>query len=111
MKDEVRAKINALNYNGTAEEQHEALHSVLLKGIRAADLRETVIERLTTEDMEELIQFEHCAGEAEPQELTQKQKDSLLQTTADYRQQFDDGLITFEEWHSMTLLELAKQFK
>lgn len=111
MKDETRAKIIALNYNGSPEEQHEALHSVLLSGIRAADLREQVIDRLTTADMEELIQIEHCAPSHEPEQLTEEQQVDLINEVDDFRQQYEDGLITFEEWHSMTLLKLAKQFK
>lgn len=55
---EVRANIEALCYNGSVEELYASMHDMLKAGIKHADVSDVIISRLTTADMELLIQSE-----------------------------------------------------
>ena len=58
--NDVLTKIKALNYKGSAEELYDAVDKLFQKCIKDDGLRAEVMERLTTEDLEQLIQFELC---------------------------------------------------
>lgn len=61
MDPETRAKIEALNYNATPEETYQTLVKVFEPSFgRFPEKVRDIISRLTTEDMEEIIQFQVC---------------------------------------------------
>jgi hypothetical protein len=60
MSKELEQKLTALNYNGPAQVQYEALVSVFSRGLKEPALIDMVLERLTTADCQEIIQIEYC---------------------------------------------------
>ncbi len=60
MNNETKIKLEGLNYNGSAQEQFDALLSVLKNGIKNTELAESVIDCMDLDLCESIIQMEYC---------------------------------------------------
>lgn len=60
MNEAIQAKIEQLGYNGSPEETLAALMHVLEHGIKTESIRTAVLEELSVNTLEVLVQLEYC---------------------------------------------------